>query len=206
MQEASPQDGMLSLAGPCELEIDKIKGSRFLGYAWPVASVEALLEKIEIVQAVHSSARHLCWGWRGSDEHQDRAFDAGEPRASAGPPILRAIEGFGLFEVGVLVLRYFGGTKLGVGGLIRAYGGCARQVLDAAVFETRTRTALLILHFAPELIGSVNGCLQSNGIRPGAPSFAERVELKVEVAQSSAAQIRLKLMNACAGRIRIEKG
>ena len=205
MRDARPQDAILSLAGPCELEIDKIKGSRFLGYAWPVSSLEALLEEIECVRKAHHYARHLCWAWRGADENQHRAFDAGEPRSSAGPPILRAIEGFELFEVGVLVLRYFGGTKLGIGGLIRAYGGCARQVLETARVEWRTRTVLLVLRVAPALIGSVHGCLLSMGIRPGRPNFAERVELKIEVAQREVAQIERKLMDACSGRIEIER-
>jgi uncharacterized YigZ family protein len=195
------ETGMLTLAGPHELEIDKIKGSRFLGFAWRVDSVAALTQQIATVAEKHSTARHLCWGWRGSDEDQHRSSDAGEPRGSAGPPILRAIEGFELLEVGVLVLRYFGGTKLGVGGLIRAYGGCARELLEAAEFERQPRLTALVLRFTPAQIGAVNGCLQANGIRPGAPSYSELVELRLAVPTAKLARLREQLMDACAGQI-----
>jgi uncharacterized YigZ family protein len=199
-----PFDGMLSLAAPMKLEIDKIKGSRFIGYAWPVGSMEDMQLRLEEVQREHPTARHLCYGWRGSDADQHRHSDAGEPRGSSGPPILRAIEGAELFEVGVVVVRYFGGTKLGVGGLIRAYGACARAVLDAAPKEERRRTTRLLLRFAPSAIGAVNGCLLSRGIKPGAPRFSDSVELEVVVPEAEVTPLKAALMDACAGKIEYE--
>lgn len=197
------QTGMLSLAEPCTLEIDKIKGSRFIGYAQRAANMDAMQTLLAEVRAEHPNARHWCFGWRGRDVDQHRSSDDGEPRGSGGPPILRAIEGFALFETGVVVVRYFGGTKLGVGGLIRAYGGCARSVLDAATFVTHHPSCSLDLRFAHGLIGTVNACLQSHGIRPGPPRFGVQVELRVELRESQLDRLCSALRDACSGQIEI---
>ena len=198
-------DELLTLAAPAELEIEKIKGSRFIGYASPAPNEESLRTHLEAVQALHPSARHLCYGWRGSHADHHRSSDAGEPRGSSGPPILRVIEGMQLFETAVVVVRYFGGTKLGVGGLIRAYGACARAVLETAQVVTRRRSTTLQLRFSPSLIGSVNVCLLSAGIRPSAPHFGEQVEMEIEVPAADADALHDALLNACSGQIEFER-
>ncbi|MBO9357501.1 DUF1949 domain-containing protein [Bordetella petrii] len=113
-----------TLSGPCAYHED-IKKSRFQVYAAPVASVDEAMAFF----AAHSdpAATHNCWAYRIGQAY--RFHDDGEPGGTAGRPILQAIEGQGLDRVAVLVVRWFGGVKLGAGGLVRAYGGCAAQCL-----------------------------------------------------------------------------
>ncbi len=106
----------------------EIKRSRFLAQAAPVGDADAALAFIRRVSA--SDATHNCWAWRIGNEY--RFNDDGEPGGSAGRPILAAIDGQQLDQVAVVVTRWFGGTKLGVGGLVRAYGGCTAECLRTA--------------------------------------------------------------------------
>lgn len=115
---------MHTLAALCIHE-EEIKKSRFLAYAGPVTSVAEAMALF----ARHGdpAATHNCWAYRIGNEY--RFNDDGEPGGTAGQPILRAIDGQGLDRVAVLVVRWFGGIKLGAGGLVRAYGGCAANCL-----------------------------------------------------------------------------
>jgi len=116
-----------TLTAPCTYEED-IKKSRFLVYAGPVTTVSEAMGFL----GAHSdlAATHNCWAYRIGQEY--RFNDDGEPSGTAGRPILQAIEGQGLDRVAVLVVRWFGGIKLGAGGLVRAYGGTAAQCLRLA--------------------------------------------------------------------------
>lgn len=116
-----------TLAGEARLQ-QEIRKSRFLAQAAPVDEAEAALAFIARVGA--RDATHNCWAWRIGANY--RFNDDGEPGGSAGRPILAAIEGQGLDRVVVVVTRWFGGVKLGVGGLVRAYGGCAAECLRTA--------------------------------------------------------------------------
>jgi uncharacterized YigZ family protein len=106
----------------------EVKKSRFVAIAWPVASGEEAMDKIQHYKDL--SASHNCYAFRVGDNV--RSQDDGEPGGTAGRPILSAIEGQGLDQVCVLVIRYFGGIKLGTGGLVRAYSGAARACLEQA--------------------------------------------------------------------------
>src|SRR5689334_14470624 len=102
--------------------IYKEKGSKFLGFAYPVSSESEIKERIASLKSEYFDARHHCFAWiLGPEKKQFRAFDDGEPNHSAGDPILGQIRSRNLTNVLVVVVRYFGGTKLGVGGLIAAY-------------------------------------------------------------------------------------
>ncbi|TVQ81802.1 MAG: YigZ family protein [Flavobacteriales bacterium] len=107
------------------------KGSKFLGFAVPMESIEYLDVFLSALRSSHPKARHFCYAYRLS-ANDWRANDDGEPRHSAGTPILRQIQSRELFHTAVVVVRYFGGTKLGVSGLIRAYETAAAIALDAA--------------------------------------------------------------------------
>ncbi len=107
---------------------DDIRKSRFLARAAPVADVDAAMAFIERVS--DPAANHNCWAYRIGQAY--RFSDDGEPGGSAGKPILQAIEGQDMDRVAVVVTRWFGGIKLGVGGLIRAYGGTAAECLRRA--------------------------------------------------------------------------
>ena len=126
-----PPDHVRTLVRPHRVEIEKVKGSRFLADAVPVADEARALAVVEGVRAEHPDASHHCWAYR-LEGGRERADDDGEPRDSAGAPILRHLQGADLADVVVVVTRWFGGTKLGRGGLVRAYGAAAAAVLADA--------------------------------------------------------------------------
>lgn len=112
--------------------LQEIKKSRFVAHAAPVLTLSAAGAFLENLRA--SDATHTCWAYRIGQLY--RFHDDGEPAGTAGKPILAAIDGQGLDNIIVVVLRYFGGIKLGIGGLIRAYGGCAAECLRLAAKVT----------------------------------------------------------------------
>ena len=111
----------------------KDKGSRFLAFAYPVQTVEQVKKHVVDLRQEHHKARHWCYAYRfGVDGNQFRANDDGEPSGSAGRPILGQIDSFELTDVLVVVVRYFGGTLLGVPGLIHAYKTSIQMALENA--------------------------------------------------------------------------
>lgn len=117
----------------------KVQRSEFIGVAVPVVSAEAFSLVLTRIQKEFHDATHHCWAWRwfDGDRVQEQSSDAGEPSGTAGRPILRAIESSGLLDTGVVVVRYYGGVKLGTGGLGRAYRDAAREVLAEVPRVTR---------------------------------------------------------------------
>lgn len=109
----------------------KIKGSKFIGYAAPAPTREAAMEFLESIRAKHFDATHNCYAFKIGKEGNDFRFsDDGEPNGTAGKPILYTFTKFDLSDIIVVVTRYFGGTKLGVGGLVRAYSDASEAVLE----------------------------------------------------------------------------
>jgi len=125
----------------------KIQNSKFIAYCAKVDSVEAARKRIAEIEEEHRKANHECWAYRifQNNDVVAHSSDAGEPHCSAGPPILSAIEGRDLVDVVCVVVRYFGGIKLGIGGLIRAYGSTAGKALDeSGTEEYEIMTSLVI--------------------------------------------------------------
>jgi uncharacterized YigZ family protein len=117
----------------------KEKNSKFYGYAFPVSSEEEIKEHIEHLKKEHFSARHWCYAYQiGTEKIQYRANDDGEPNNSAGMPIYGQIQSFEVTNVLVVVVRYFGGVKLGVGGLISAYKTAAQMALEESAIIEKT--------------------------------------------------------------------
>lgn len=110
----------------------KIERSEFLGIAFPVTSEEAFFDELTRVQKKYFDATHHCWAFRLWTDARSRSSDAGEPSGTAGRPILAAIEGAEVHDVGVIVVRWYGGVKLGTGGLSRAYRETAAEALQLA--------------------------------------------------------------------------
>lgn len=124
------------------------RGSKFLGYAFPLSSEEEVSPIITTLKEKHHKARHWCYAWRqGIDNNLFRANDDGEPNNSAGQPIYGQILSFELTNVLIVVVRYFGGTKLGVGGLINAYKTAAKLALDASDIIEKTIDDHFALNF-----------------------------------------------------------
>jgi uncharacterized YigZ family protein len=126
-------DRYVTLAAPARAEPPKTRGSRFIGEAFPAGDEAEAMGWLDTVRRREHAATHHCWAWRRPPDGADWRFsDDGEPNGTAGLPILREIEGRGLAGVLVVVTRYYGGTKLGTGGLARAYGEAAGHVLEEA--------------------------------------------------------------------------
>ena len=128
---SDPVDHYRTLAEGAELR-QKIERSEFLGIAFPVTREEDFFAELERVQKRHFDATHHCWAFRLFSDTRSRSSDAGEPSGTAGKPILAAIEGAALHDVGVVVVRWYGGVKLGTGGLSRAYRDTAAATLRGA--------------------------------------------------------------------------
>ncbi|TYP72285.1 IMPACT family protein [Aquimarina intermedia] len=117
----------------------KDKNSKFFGYTFPVSSEEQVKDILEQLKKEHHAARHWCYAWQlGIEETSYRANDDGEPSNSAGQPIYGQIQSFEVTNILIVVVRYFGGVKLGVGGLISAYKTAAQMALENSDIKTKT--------------------------------------------------------------------
>lgn len=200
----TPPAGRRTLAGRHVEEIPKVKGSRFWATIDRCATVEAALSLVDEVRARWPDATHHCWAWRGDGRDTWRYADDGEPSGSAGKPILSAIDGRALTDVAVVVTRYYGGTKLGVGGLIRAYGGCAAAALDAGdvVFVPDT-TSIIITH-PYDLSGPVQSVLTAHGQAAAEADYGAEVRVQIVVPDAEVEAFVLALRERCAGRAHID--
>ncbi|MCK0180047.1 YigZ family protein [Flavobacteriaceae bacterium S0862] len=132
-------DTYKTITKPSQEVLFKDKNSKFFGYAFPVASEEEVKSIIENLKKQHDSARHWCYAYQiGTQNISYRANDDGEPNNSAGMPIYGQIQSFDVTNVLIVVVRYFGGVKLGVGGLINAYKTAAQLALENSKIITKT--------------------------------------------------------------------
>ncbi len=130
----------LTLAHESSGEV-RVKASKFIAHAFPIADEGIFKERLAAIAREHHTARHICYGWvLGTEGERYRAFDAGEPSGSAGKPILRQLQGAGLTQAAIVVVRYFGGTLLGKAGLAHAFADAAKAALVNN--ETVNRTVL----------------------------------------------------------------
>jgi len=129
-------DHYRTIAGRSESR-QKIERSDFLGIAFPIANEAEFFEELSRITKRHFDATHHCWAFRLFQDNRTRSSDAGEPSGTAGRPILSAIEGADLFDIAVVVVRWFGGVKLGTGGLSRAYRHTAVEALRKAEIVDR---------------------------------------------------------------------
>ena len=144
---AEVRDSYLTIAAPAEA-IYKEKSSKFLTYAYPVHSEEEIRELLEVLYKRHYDATHHCYAWRmGPHGEQFRANDDGEPSGTAGKPILGQLLSNSLTDCLIVVVRYFGGTKLGVSGLISAYKESAAAVIEEAEIIEKTVDRVFTIEF-----------------------------------------------------------
>ena len=142
------KDTFKTIVKPSPEVLFKDRGSKFIGYAFPVTSEEEIKEHLRQLKKQHHNARHWCYAWQlGEQYEQYRANDDGEPSNSAGMPIYGQLQSFDVTRILVVVVRYFGGTKLGVGGLIQAYKTAAQFALEASMIVERTIDDDFLLRF-----------------------------------------------------------
>ena len=181
----------------------EIRGSEFIGHAAPVESVEAAEALWEAVGSEYNDATHNVPAYRvRADPFREYASDDGEPSGSAGKPVLSVLSGRELENVCVVVTRYFGGTELGVGGLVRAYSRAAKGALDdAETVEKRPRRRLRATVDYDDS-GTVRGILESEAVSFDA-EYGERVVFDVSVPVAEADALLDRLRSATGDRIEL---
>lgn len=194
LYELVVRDHYRTLAAPAESRI-KIERSEFLGIAFPVTSEDEFFSVLHRIEKQHFDATHHCWAFRlfAGGEIRVRSSDAGEPSGTAGKPILSAIEGADLFDAGAVVVRWFGGVKLGTGGLSRAYRESAATTLRDARFADRFVYTRLQVEVPFESMSSVYRLLSPPDIVLAAENFGTTNVFDLDVRQSRVAEIERAL-------------
>lgn len=176
------------------------RGSKFLAYAYPLAAAGGWQELLEALKREHPKARHHCYAYRwGTDGNNFRANDDGEPSGTAGRPILGQIDSFGLTNVVVIVVRYFGGTKLGTSGLINAYRTSAAAALANAEIMVKTINDIYLLTFGYDQMGAVMSAIEKTGVEMLSKDFGERASIHVSIRQGDVPSVLTALKAWIAG-------
>jgi uncharacterized YigZ family protein len=180
-------DHYRTLAAPSEFR-QKIDRSEFLGIAFPVETEDAFFAGLAALTKRHYDATHLCWAFRlfANSDIRARSADAGEPSGTAGKPILGAIEGADLYDAAVIVVRWYGGVKLGTGGLSRAYRDTASEALRGASIEDRYVYQRFRITVAFDQLGVVYRLIDAPHIVVAAEHFGETNEFDFDVRLSRA--------------------
>lgn len=179
----------------------RVVDSQFIAEAFPVHSVEGAEEQIERVQRREHKATHHCTAYRiGPSGDTFRYNDDGEPSGTAGPPILRQIEARDLTNTLVVVTRYFGGTKLGTGGLVRAYGNAAATVLDAATIVEHVERVAVRLRFAYDDTTPARQVLRQFDVDVLDEEYSDVTEIVADVRRSETDAFIEAFTNALGGR------
>jgi uncharacterized YigZ family protein len=166
------------------------KASKFLAVALPVTSEEEIKVQLEALRKVYYDANHHCYAYRlGLENHANRANDDGEPAGSAGKPIYGQILSKELSDVLVVVIRYFGGTKLGIPGLINAYKTSAREALDQAVTIEKIVMTPLRVAFDYPMMNEIMRILKEDGIKITNQTSMERCEIDFQIRRSLTGKI-----------------
>jgi len=184
----------------------KVEGSIFITTAIPIDSEESAKEWIRKISKEFFDATHNCFGWRIKKGEQEsyKSSDAGEPRGTAGKPILSAIESEKLYNVLVVVTRYFGGIKLGTGGLSRAYRTSAQSALQKAEKVTKWITSEISLSYPLSMTGRINQIFSKYNVRILQSGFQDYATARIEVKVSLLETIKKVLVEATNGQARFE--
>ncbi len=171
---------------PSEEVLLKEKNSKFFGYAIPVTSEEDVKENLERLRKEHFSARHWCYAYQiGTEKIQYRANDDGEPNNSAGMPIYGQIQSFEVTNILVVVVRYFGGVKLGVGGLISAYKTAAQMALENATIIEKTIDKHFIISFGYAHMNKVMRIIKEKNLQIVSQKMEMDCEIEISIRKKS---------------------
>lgn len=198
------KDSYLTLAGHSTGDF-RDRGSKFLAYAWPVRSEAEVPAHLESLRKSHPKARHFCYAYRiGLDNNNFRANDDGEPSGTAGKPILGQIDSFGLTNVLVVVVRYFGGTLLGTSGLINAYRNSAQAALQHGQPIEKLVEDHYRLTFGYAIMPDVMNAVKKLEINISRQDFGEEAVLEIALRQSMAQQVFV-LLKAHIAKVTVEE-
>jgi len=178
------EDSFFTLKGVSE-GLYKEKGSKFLAFAYPVQDEDEIKEKIDALKKKYYDARHHCYAYiLGMDQEQYRANDDGEPNHSAGDPILGQLRSHKLSNALIVVVRYFGGTKLGVGGLINAYKTSAAEAIAANDIITAIVTKTISFQFGYLDMNDVMKLIKNYDLNIKSQNFDNTCQMKLSVREA----------------------
>lgn len=187
--------------GTASYEIQK---SRFIAYTSHVETEAEARDFVTTIKKKHFDARHNCSAWvLGADSSQQKSNDDGEPGGTAGNPILEAIKHHGLTNVVVVVTRYFGGIKLGAGGLIRAYSHTASLGLEATPCLEVKPFCLMEAEMDYSLLGTVENWIRNEELRTGETAYLDKVTVRLLVEPADCEAISTELTNLTAAQCKI---
>ena len=181
----------------------EIKNSRFIGRIFHVASEEAALTKLNEVKHDFSNATHNCWAYRIDLDGQTayRFNDEGEPGGTAGKPILESLTEKDVVDALLVVTRYYGGIKLGMGGLSRAYRACARETIEKSGLVQKVFTVKMQMTFNYPLETKLRNLLEQCSGAIIDQQYSDRVMWNIEIADRHIEEFRKEARNLCAGEI-----
>jgi uncharacterized YigZ family protein len=173
----------------------KEKGSRFIAVAMPVNSTEQVKLSLEQLRKEYHDARHHCYAYRlGEFPYESRFNDDGEPSGTAGKPIFGQIQSFDLTNILVVVIRYFGGVKLGTGGLIQAYRSAAKNALENSTIHVKTWKLTLEVRFDYDRMNDVMRMIKEDGLHVLKIDTGEKYAILLEINKSSFETCKKKMM------------
>lgn len=200
MRYTSGMEQYKTLAGAGESALVDRK-SRFLGFAAPFDDVPAAERYLADLRKRFAAASHVVFAFRlVRPEQYSRFSDDGEPKGTAGPPLLDVLTAAGLVQCGVFVVRYFGGTLLGTGGLVRAYGKAAAAAVEAAGVVTMTKARRIDVRLAYDISERVQDGLKRAGFMLSDVRYADEVRVTAAVPMAEAERFRTLLDDLSAGR------
>lgn len=168
----------------------KEKNSKFFGYAFPISSESEIKNHLESLRKKHSGAGHFCYAFQlGADTFQFRVNDDGEPSNTAGMPIYGQIQSFGLTNILVVVVRYFGGVKLGVGGLISAYRTAAQLALEEAEVIEKTIDIHYIISFDYKNMNKVMRVIKEKNLEIVSQRMEDSCEIEIATRKKNAEMV-----------------
>jgi len=183
-------DTYKTIAFPSEEILFKEKNSKFFGYAFPITSEEEIKYHLDILRKQHYGAVHFCYAFQiGTDKIQHRANDDGEPSNTAGAPIYGQIQSFGLTNILIVVVRFFGGIKLGVGGLISAYRTSAQMALEASEIIEKTINIHYIVSFDYKNMNKVMRVIKEKNLEIISQNMNESCEIEIATRKKNAEQV-----------------
>jgi uncharacterized YigZ family protein len=184
------KDTYFTITEPSTEVLFKEKNSKFFGYAFPITSEEEVKIHIESLKKQHFSARHWCYAYQiGTDKIQYRANDDGEPNNSAGMPIYGQIQSYNITNVLVVVVRYFGGVKLGVGGLITAYKTTAQMALEESEIIEKTIDTHFLVQFDYKNMNKVMRVIKEKNIMIISQKMEEDCQIEIATRKKNAKNI-----------------
>lgn len=182
------------------------KKSRFIADVFPVSSEEKALECLETVKKRHRDARHHCWAYVvGAKSKKERSSDDGEPGGTAGRPILEVIRGQGLCNILIVITRYFGGTLLGTGGLVRAYTAASKEGLAHSSIIAMIQGFKLKIITDYTGLGKIQYVLSQSRAEVIHTGYTETVEIRALVTEEEGKKLIVQIREAVGGKIHIER-